>query len=62
MFPCVLLLRHGRSPTTSSDFVLAVWCVPPGADGRMVILAVRREASGINRWLPLVVHVAPLYT
>lgn len=29
---------------------------------RMAILAMGREASGINRWLPLVFHVAPLYT
>lgn len=29
---------------------------------RMVILAMERETSGTNRWLPLVFHVALLYT
>lgn len=56
------LLCHRWSQTTRMDFVLAVWCAQPGVHHRMVILAMGSEASGINRWLPLVFHVAPLYT
>lgn len=61
MLPLLSLLPQMRLEN-KTHFVLGVWCVQATVHHRMVILAMKRETSGINRWLPLVFHVALLYT